>query len=901
VSATSAAITATADPLAALLVREGILPAARVEEAQERMVLSGGTLDTAILELGLLDEPRLLDLLPRAYRVRAVGHSELDGIDKSIASHFPRRLAEKHSIVPIEVSGRRIRLALAGPPDLPLLDEIGFILSVYVEPAVTTQARVAAALARLYGIPVPSRLEVLVAPGLALAAVDAASEMRDAASGWQARTSHARRADPVPSAPDAPTSPPPESWQIAHGAVLPFGAPSSPQLALEDGGSLEARAIAGERAAEGRSLDEQEKRRRTRVLWSVDDAIAELALADGRDAMLDVVLRFAYRRLSTVAVFIYVRGKDGSEPSFVSWDVIDPLLARHDIAAFALPAASVAGQMHALGQVLEVRSPFLGPLREDDPLVRLFGRRPRAVLALPILVGDRFAGVLYGDCGSKPIPPSSVAELHMVVPRLGKGLGNLILRNKKALRAVAVAPAVRARLGGAPRVLSAAELREVEEDMAVSAPAPARAVPTIDLGAVAAPVAGFATAPSAPWADGQDDDDDVRVDEALWAELDAIGGDAPAPAATAPRQSASTTSTRTSTAKVEPVASVQAAHATSRAAPIAMDDDPTDHIDEVIAGFRVESAHPRSPGAHAKEPLLLATHAAWLTTDDAVLDDLVGQLHRPDEAARRAALHAVTSHGDRAMPSLARYFPGVLAVHPFAAMESRPAVVELSDCIACLTELGPDCAAPILVAELSHDDRLHRWAAVWSLSAIHVPGALPRLAQRVFDAEPLIAALALEVLEAYRKDAAFDNVLAQVRDLVRRGDPFERQRGILAVTELKDRDALPALVDLLGTRPEEIAEAARHALTMIAKQDFGTAERRWRAWIADNQGIPRTRWLIDGLSSKADDIRRSAQQEVQRLTGQLFGYRWDAARTEREESVVAWEKWWSAQLDGRWP
>jgi hypothetical protein len=252
----------------------------------------------------------------------------------------------------------------------------------------------------------------------------------------------------------------------------------------------------------------------------------------------------------------------------------------------------------------------------------------------------------------------------------------------------------------------------------------------------------------------------------------------------------------------------------------------------------------------------------------------------------------------------AREVTGVLAVHPFGAMESRPEVDELSDCVACLMKLGADRAAPILVAELGHHDRLHRWAAVWALSGIHVPGALSRLAQRIFDAEPAIAALALEVIDGYRGEAAFEKVIAQVRDLVRRGDPFERQRAIMAVGELKDREAMLPLVDLLGTRPKEIAEEARRALIEITKQDFGGAERRWKAWIADNEKTARTRWLIDGLGSKDDEIRRSAQQELNRLTGQFFGYRWDAPRTDREQSLAAWEEWWSAQKDappGRWP
>lgn len=932
-----------ADALASLLVREGVLPHARVEEAQERQILAGGTLDSALLELGLLDEPKLLELLPRAYQAPAVGKSDLLGVDRAVTSVFPRRLAEKHGVVPIEVNGRRLTVALAGPPDLALLDEIGFMLSVYVKPAVTTQARVAWALARIYGVPLAPRMEALLQR-----AGESTDEAKAAVEAWQARAAHAPVDKPEPAASAA--APDTSGWTVGAHAGLDRSAPSEPRLTAEGGGSLQARAEAAEAAEKAVDPDEarDERRRRERVLWTVDDAIAELALAEDRDAMLDVVLRFGYRRLSTVAVFVLTRG-GASGQSFVGWDVIDPLLGRKDVASFELPAEG----KHGLGQVLEMRSPFLGPLKREDPLVRLFGRRARAVVLVPILVGDRFIGAFYGDCGARAIPPSSLAELHMVVPRLGKALGNLILRKKKALRAAARPPDTvvvgalveDARAGAAAASAPYEAPDDVEESFAVSARAPARPMPTIDIDITEvdsfdeltapsdlssdplpdrpAPSPGAepdrGAAPSVPpaaagpalraWADGKDDDEDVRLDETAVADLmgevsfatraarielgldDVMPGDASRSGEGEPVGD-----------ELEPIDDIL-----TQALISVPDGDVMPDPARARAPLPAEpgSVAP-SPGVGARESLLVATHEGWLLHDDPVLDELVGQLHRPGEgpSQKKSAIAAVVAHGERALPSLARYFPGVLTVHPFGSMDQRPEVEATSDCLACLTRLGAHQAAPILAAELSHDDRLHRWTAVWALSALRVPGALPRLAQRLFDPEPAIASLALEVLEAYRAEPAFEKVLAQVRDLVRRGDAFERQRAIVAVAELRDRQALSSLVDLLGTRPKEIAEAARHALVEITKQDFGTSERRWRAWIADNANVPRTRWLIDGLSAKDDEIRRSAQAELNRITGQFFGYRWDAPRAEREQSVAQWQDWWQAQskqAPGQWP
>jgi hypothetical protein len=899
------------DPLAALLVARGLLPATAVEEAQERQVLLGGALDTALLELQLVEEAALLEACGQAYATSTIGLRELAAIDKGVTTVFPRRLVEKHGAVPIQLAGRRLTVAVAGAPDMALLDEIGFMLSMYVKPASALEARIAWAAERLYGLPIPPRLKaVLGRLGEGVGDPIALPPSREL---WRASSvasdpgrrlarvlAEERRAESVAaSAPAAiGTVVPDEGWAVASRVDLPLERPSAPALGLAGGGSIAASVEADALARAEHAEREAIARRRTeRVLWTVDDAIAELALADGRDVMLDVVLRFAYRRLQTAAIFVLHRL--ASQPVFVGWDVIDPLLEKKDLAAFSLPAEGSS----ALAQVASMRSPFLGPLKPDDPLARLFGRQPRATVLVPILVGDRLLGVIYGDCGVRSIPPSSLAELHMVVPRLGRGLANLILRQKKALRSSSA-------LGTAPAPVAGLPGIEAEADIAVDAAA-APAPLSIDIDVIEiedAVQAGFSAptelaveppATDSAWADGRGDDEDVRLDAATLAVLTGDPRERDA-GLELPRLDARAVAEIAFDVQELPANVLQAvpsAAAGSMEAP--------SHLSHALSGepggepTTMPSLPAPSPGARARESLLLAAWHGWMHHEAPDLDELVSSMRaRPSEAARKLAIHIVVSHGERAMPSLARYFPGVLEPHPFGPSgpgDARPEVEAFSDCLACLAKLGPDLAAPILVAELAHADRLHRYAATWALSAIRVPAALPRLAQRVFDAEPRIAHVALDVLDGYRDEPAFEKVLAQIRDLLRRGDVTQRERAVLAAAWLKDRAALPALVDLLAARPKELAEEARRALVEIARQDFGTSERRWRAWIADHEAVPRTRWLIDALTHKDEEIRKGAQTELNRLTGQYFGYRFDASRSEREHGVREWQEWWARQ------
>jgi hypothetical protein len=260
-----------------------------------------------------------------------------------------------------------------------------------------------------------------------------------------------------------------------------------------------------------------------------------------------------------------------------------------------------------------------------------------------------------------------------------------------------------------------------------------------------------------------------------------------------------------------------------------------------------------------------------------------------DGPAAKVASQRLVAAGPRALLALARAFPGVLAHHPFEGAQS-PSLIEAqaaSPYFATLQKLGADAAAPILVGELDHDDRLHRFGAVVGLSIIDVPAALPRLAQRAFDAEQRLAGLAVDVLARQSASPGFQAILTRLRDLCRRGDDFQRLRAVRAVAALRDGGALPVLIDLMGSRPRDVADEARTALVEITCQDFGTAERRWRAWFADRGHEPRRTWLLAALAHKDIALRKAAADELREDGVALFDYRPDAPLRDREAAIVA--------------
>src|SRR5205823_5693156 len=105
--------------LASLLVQDGHVTAPRMAEAFQRQVIYGGTLDTILLEMGLVDEEVVLEYLARAAELPLV-EAEAEGApagDDPAARWFAASLAERYHVAPIALSGRTACLMVTDPPD----------------------------------------------------------------------------------------------------------------------------------------------------------------------------------------------------------------------------------------------------------------------------------------------------------------------------------------------------------------------------------------------------------------------------------------------------------------------------------------------------------------------------------------------------------------------------------------------------------------------------------------------------------------------------------------------------------------------------------------------------------------------------------------------------------------
>src|SRR5882672_7533377 len=140
------------------LVRDGTVTTDTVRAATARQAVYGGALDTALLELGAVDEPTLWGTLAAATGAPIPDAGLFESPDPTAAAVFDVVWSRRCRAVPVGLRDGVIQICCSEPFELTQLaaarDELGLTFEVYVVPEV----RLAAARQAVYGEPMPPRL-----------------------------------------------------------------------------------------------------------------------------------------------------------------------------------------------------------------------------------------------------------------------------------------------------------------------------------------------------------------------------------------------------------------------------------------------------------------------------------------------------------------------------------------------------------------------------------------------------------------------------------------------------------------------------------------------------------------------------------------------------------------------
>src|SRR5690242_18819122 len=137
--------------LSSLLVRDGLVGVKRMEKAFQRQVIYGGSLDTILLEMGLVPDERLTQYLSLASGLPPASRTECNVFDVEAVKRLPEESAHKYRVVPLVTEADALRVLVCEPVDMPGLEELADLIDMPIQPLIVPEYRWHVVYARVYG------------------------------------------------------------------------------------------------------------------------------------------------------------------------------------------------------------------------------------------------------------------------------------------------------------------------------------------------------------------------------------------------------------------------------------------------------------------------------------------------------------------------------------------------------------------------------------------------------------------------------------------------------------------------------------------------------------------------------------------------------------------------------
>jgi hypothetical protein len=147
--------------LTSLLVRDRVVPVSKIEEALQHQVLTGGDIETILLEMNLVPEDVLAAYRAALFGLLPATREEVMKATREALRKVPRELARGAGFVPLSLEGRTLIIAASEPPAGELSKQIKAQLGCELSVRIVTQARLAAALGHHYGYELELRVRRL--------------------------------------------------------------------------------------------------------------------------------------------------------------------------------------------------------------------------------------------------------------------------------------------------------------------------------------------------------------------------------------------------------------------------------------------------------------------------------------------------------------------------------------------------------------------------------------------------------------------------------------------------------------------------------------------------------------------------------------------------------------------
>jgi hypothetical protein len=421
--------------LGEMLVREGKLTSAELEDTLKGQAIFGGRFGTNLIEMGFLDEGELTHFLSRKAGVPHASADQLMNIPPQVIRLLPEEVVRKYRVVPVALNNKKLSLAMTDPWDFAAIDEISFSTGYIVVPLITPELRLICAQEKYYNIKRELRYIPVAGGGRSRGRMSqvtsSAAEAAPAPTQQAAPAALSRQPVSVHDESDyfdLPLLEELESFSDPNEPQIQAPAPASlrsnepplelnAELSLEGAlqGLTEALAPAVPRASEPPPEPEQD--------YTLEGLLLGLTRAPDRNNVAALLVGYTARLFNRSALFM-IKGDQAT-----GWiaQVGTKLLPGFETLEVDLDEPSV------LREIAHSKSPYLGqlPISPSNSRISaaLGGEFSGNQLLAPLMMMGRVVAILYVDGGARRLE-ESVPELQKLLTKVSMAFEILILKNK---------------------------------------------------------------------------------------------------------------------------------------------------------------------------------------------------------------------------------------------------------------------------------------------------------------------------------------------------------------------------------------------------------------------------------------------------------------------------------------
>ena len=139
--------TAKSTKLGHVLLKQGLLTEARLQEALQQQASSQRFLGTLLLERGWVTPEQLLKALSEQYRMPYKRLAD-DSIERAAVEAMPLKIALHYRVMPVRLDRTTLTVAIADPQEVQLADDVRAALQerYTIEPVLSTEEDIANAI-----------------------------------------------------------------------------------------------------------------------------------------------------------------------------------------------------------------------------------------------------------------------------------------------------------------------------------------------------------------------------------------------------------------------------------------------------------------------------------------------------------------------------------------------------------------------------------------------------------------------------------------------------------------------------------------------------------------------------------------------------------------------------------